>query len=193
MTSLSLLSRIFGFTCFSAGRLGVPLFLMITGSLLLPRDYDNDSIKYFWKNKYCHLLICTLIWFAIYDAFLVLNNHASIIFLLFVEEMLFLRRVNMSHVWYLPTILGLYILLPFVSLILKKYDNKLFLFPLFIYTFYSLGVNTLNTFYRVYHPELPISNQFSLGFSGAYYGLYVLYGYFINKGVFKKIHTLSIL
>jgi len=44
MTSLSLQSRIFCFASFTAGRLGVPLFLMITGSLLLPREYDNDSI-----------------------------------------------------------------------------------------------------------------------------------------------------
>ena len=192
VTSLSMQSRIFGFTCHTAGRLGVPLFLMITGSLLLPREYDNDRIKDFWKNKWLHLLACTLIWIAIYDAFLVLREHASISFLQLAEEMLFLRRVNMSHVWYLPTILGLYLLLPFVSMVLKKYDNKLFLFPLLIYTFYSLGVTTLNVAYRVYHPELRISNQFSFGFSGAHFGLYILYGYFISKGTFKKIRSLYV-
>ena len=190
--ALSSQSRIFGFVCFTAGRLGVPLFLMITGSLLLPRDYNNENIKYFWKHKWLQLLICTLIWFSIYDLFLVLNNHAHISFLQLIEELLFLRKVNMSHVWYLPTILGLYILLPFVSSVMNKYDKTIFLFPLLIYTFYSLGYNSLNIFYSVYHPELPLSNQFSLGFSGAYYGLYILYGYFISTGTFKKLPSLCV-
>lgn len=192
MTAVPFQSRVCGFACFTAGRLGVPLFLMITGSLLLSRDYDSDSIKYFWKNKWLHLLICTLLWFVIYDVFLVLNNHAAISFLQLTEDLLFLRRLNMSHVWYLPTILGLYILLPFVSSVLKKYDNRLFLFPMLIYTAYALGYNTLNVVYRVYHPELPLANQFSLGFSGTYYGIYILYGYFISTGTFKKIPPLCI-
>ena len=55
MTSLSFQSRVFGFACFTAGRLGVPLFLMITGSLLLSRDYDNDRIKSFWIKNWVHL------------------------------------------------------------------------------------------------------------------------------------------
>lgn len=192
MMSLSYQSRIFGFACFTAGRLGVPLFLMITGSLLLSRDYSNEDISRFWKKKWIHLLICTMIWFVIYDVFLVMKYHATISFLQLIEELLFVRKVGMSHVWYLPMILGMYILIPFVASLLKRYDKKLFLFPLLIYTLYSLGYNTISIIYRVYHPELPLSNQFSLGFSGAYYGIYILCGYFISEGTFKKIPSLLV-
>ena len=133
-----------------------------------------------------------MVWFAIYDVFLILNYDADISFLQFIEELVFLRRINLGHAWYLPAILGLYILIPFVASVLKTYDHKLFVFPLPIYTFYSLGCSTLNIVYRVYNPDLPLSNQFSLGFSGAYYGLYILYGYFISAGVFKKIPSLCV-
>ena len=136
------------------------------------------------------MLICTLVWFMIYDIYLVVVKHASIGFLQFVGEMLFLRSVNMSHVWYLPTILGLYILLPFVASALMNYDNKLFLPPMILFTVYLFGFGTAETVYRIFHPGSALSIQFSSGFSGGVYGLYILYGYFINAGVFKRIKSL---
>ena len=187
--ALSMRSRLFCFCCFSAGRMGVPLFLMITGSLLLTRSYDERDIRFFWKKKWLHLLMCTLIWFGIYDAYLVLHDHASISLLQFAEELFFLRSIRMSHAWYLPTILGLYVLIPFVASALQNYDNKLFLFPLILYMLFFFGSTTLNTVSEVFHPELPLSVRFSSGYSGSYYGLYILYGYFIKKGFFKRIHS----
>jgi len=120
-------------------------------------------------------------------------EYSAISILQFFEEMFFLRKVDMTHVWYLPTILGLYISLPFVSSVLRKYDISVFHFPVLIYTIFSFGYSTFNLIYRVYHPELPLSNQFSLGFSGGIYGLYILYGYFVSVGAFKKISTKIIL
>ena len=38
MNGLSLVSKIFAFTMFSIGRLGVPLFLLISGYLLLDKE-----------------------------------------------------------------------------------------------------------------------------------------------------------
>lgn len=51
VASLSLQSRIFEFTSFTIGRLGVPLFLMISGYLLLDRDYTDQKCKGFWKKN----------------------------------------------------------------------------------------------------------------------------------------------
>ena len=84
-------------------------------------------------------------------------------------------------------ILSYYILLPFVASVLSSHDNKLFLFPLLIYTFYSFGFTTFNTFYRCYIPGIPLDNRFYAGFSGGTYGLFILYGYFITKGMLSKV------
>ena len=187
--SVSVPSRIFCFISFTFGRIGVPLFLMITGSLLLTRDYDDEGVKQFWKKKWLHLLICTLIWFVIYDIFLWCFYHEPVNLIQFIDEMLFFRSVNMGHAWYLPMILGIYILLPFVASVLKKNNNKLFIFPLIIFTAFSFGYSTFNVVYKGLFADIPLSNQFSLGFSGGIYGLMVLYGYFIGKGAFSKIKT----
>ncbi len=42
--------RIFPFTCFTLGRLGVPLFLLISGYLFLDREYNVLTTKRFWKK-----------------------------------------------------------------------------------------------------------------------------------------------
>lgn len=51
--SISLNARIFKTIVFTLGRIGVPLFLFLTGYLLLNRKYDNDAdIKNFIKIIY---------------------------------------------------------------------------------------------------------------------------------------------
>ena len=47
-------------------RLGVPLFLMITGALLLGRDYTGEGkLERFYKNNWLPILRTTVIWFGI--------------------------------------------------------------------------------------------------------------------------------
>ncbi len=189
LLKLSDQSFLFCFSAFTIGRLGVPLFLMITGSLILTKEYNSENIKLFWKNKWLHLFICTLIWFIIYELFLVLYSHKTITPIRTIQDLLFINKVNMSHAWYLPMILGIYILLPFVAGILNSYDKRILLFPLSIYTLFAFGFPLINVFNKVYNPEQPLSNQFSLGFSGGVYGIYIIFGYLVKIGIFKKIKT----
>ena len=50
---------------YTFSRTGVPLFLMITGALLLSRDYTGDKLKHFLKHNWLTLLITTEIWLVI--------------------------------------------------------------------------------------------------------------------------------
>lgn len=59
------------YTLLIFGRCGVPLFLMITGYLLLDRDYSDGKWKSFYLHKWLYLLLVTEIWFAIYEVFAV--------------------------------------------------------------------------------------------------------------------------
>lgn len=189
MLSKSLLSQVFAFSSFTLGRLGVPLFLLITGYLLLDREYDSVRIKTFWKKRWLHLLICTVLWFFIYDIFICVYYHSPFDFLTMVEDLLFIHKVNMAHVWYMPMILGIYLLIPLVSKALKSIDIRLIFFPIAIYTAYAFLYPVLNVVNNVYNPDSPLSIQFSLGFSGGAYGLYLLFGYLVKKDVFKRIKT----
>lgn len=189
INEISASSRVFCFVCFTIGRLGVPLFLMITGSLLLGRQYDKNSIRSFWRDKWLHLLVCTLFWFTVYDILIHFGKHVDIDIWQYSADLMFMHKVDLGHVWYLPMILGIYILIPFVSNVLMQFDLRVFCFPILIFSFYSFAVPLIGVINQVIHPDLVISRQFSLGFSGGEYGLYLIYGYLVKTNIFKKIKT----
>lgn len=57
-SGLSFESKMFDLLGITFGRLGVPLFLFLTGALLGRKNYDNkDDVKNFYKNKFLPLLI----------------------------------------------------------------------------------------------------------------------------------------
>lgn len=110
--SISLNARIFKTIVFTLGRIGVPLFLFLTGYLLLNRKYDNDAdIKKFYKNNLLSLIVTTEVWILIYNIFLSLYNNKPFDTYSLIKEMLFLQKVPLMNMWYMPIIIGIYILL----------------------------------------------------------------------------------
>lgn len=183
-------SRMIIFLCYTFGRLGVPLFLLITGYLLLDRDYNEEVIKRFWTRKWLNLLAVTGIWFVIYEIYLFAAGRGTTDPIKLIEELTITKNIDLPHTWYMGMILGIYILIPFASIALKSVRPKLFLFPFIIYAVYEFGRNTINTFIEFIHPEYQMNTQFVLGFSGAVWGIYLVAGYFIKKGVLKKLSSL---
>lgn len=47
---------------FTIGRLGVPIFLMLTGYFLVDRDWTDDKIKRFYRNNLMRLFITWEVW-----------------------------------------------------------------------------------------------------------------------------------
>ena len=187
VASYSWKARLFAFSSFTAGRLGVPLFLMITGYTLLSRPYDEEQVCRFWKERCFRLLICTQLWFLLYDLFLKFYIRNDIPARIILQDVFFLHKVAMPHVWYMPMILGIYLLVPLAANGLKDLSGKrlcvlaLVLFVLlFVYPILCVLFNTLRS-------ENELSPQIQGGFSGGCYGFYLLIGYMIKKGVFQKL------
>lgn len=185
LSTLSTVSQLFALGSFTFGRLGVPLFLMITGYLLLNRSWNQESCLKFWKNNWFRLFMCTEIWWVIYNVFITVYYKASFNIVYFIQDLLFLRAVGLSHVWYMPMILGLYILIPFAGIALQKFEIKHLFFPIIVFSAYSFGYPVLSLIGKAV--GYPVALQFSLGFSGGVYGLYLVFGYLIKKGIFSKI------
>lgn len=185
MGGLSAPSRVFGLASFTLGRVGVPCFLTITGYLLLDRAYSSQQCKKFWKDSWFHLLVCTWIWFSIYDMILAAQGQ-DITIKSYLKHMLFLDDVGFSHVWYLPVILGLYLFLPVLANGVYRVHWKYVAFPVGVVALYCFGVPFLNA-------ALPVLGGggtgvvFDTGFSGGAYGLYLLMGAVVKKGAFKPV------
>jgi len=182
-------SRSFVFVCQAFGRLGVPLFLFLSGYLLLDREYDEVSIRRFWIHKWLVLLGCTGIWFVIYEVFLWMIGKGESDLLVILQHLTFTRLSNMSHAWYMGMILGLYMFLPFIAMALRKLDKKVFVLPFVMFFLYTFVYDTVNSILTVFCPEYQMENVFGLAFSGGVWLLYLVTGYYLKQGILKGINT----
>lgn len=181
---LSLSSKLFAFSSLTIGRLGVPLFLMISGYLLLDRIYDKQGTLKFWK-KTNHLIVCTLFWSVLCELFAIFVLKSKVTLFSAILSILFLRPYDMNHLWYLPMIIGIYILIPFIANAIKDYDvetliKPVIFFSVFVYLApFVMEILIMNGFQHIFL-------QIWIAFSGGEYGLYLIIGYLIKKGYFKK-------
>ena len=188
LNAMSVQSRIFAIICFTLGRLGVPLFLFLSGYLLLDRSYTELSIHKFGKKNWLGMLVTTEVWIILYDIFLRAFHfqHWSTWGLL--RDMLLTNQVHMAHMWYMPMIIGVYVCIPFAARALQGISLRVVFFPLVLFSAYAFGVPVWKSIF----PKSPALVLIDLGFAGGVYGLYLLWGWRVKKGLFKNIHARTI-
>ena len=134
VVKMDLVQQLFPFCAFTLGRLGVPIFLFITGFLLLTKEYDDSNIVMFLQKNWLHLIICTQIWIVVYDLFLKLFIQAEYSIFDILKDVLFMRTyTGMPHLWYMPMIIGLYGFLPFIANGLNSVSRRTVIIPLVLF------------------------------------------------------------
>lgn len=103
-----------GFDCFSI--LGVPLFVMISGSLLLSED-RSESIRHLYFKKAGKLAFLYFFWFLFYNTYNFINNGQVWNFENVKQEILLesLLGRGIYHLWFLPMMISLYLVTPFLK------------------------------------------------------------------------------
>ena len=176
-------SRIFNFASLFIGRIGVPFFLMITGYLMLDRNYDDERIRNFWNKNCKGLIIVTVIWAIIYAIslqFITVNSG----------EVNIGEAGNLffSHMWYMPMIIGMYLSMPFVSSALEKFSPGTIWRATIVFSLLAFLLPFI-TIVLAMHGIQNVNIQYCLGFSGGVYGIYIILGYLVKKGQFKNISS----
>ena len=186
--NLSQVSQIFRIIFFTIGRLGVPIFLFLTGALTLKKQIENDEdVLEFYKKNLIPLFITIEIWNVIYNIFnYFLYKNFSI--KVMIKNILFIEQVDMANMWYMPMILGMYIAIPFLAKILKVFSIKVIKIPMLIVSFVSLLLPSLNCVLNI----LGLKNYsiiIDMSFLGGIYGLYIVLGYYLSKGLMEKVNN----
>jgi len=167
-------------TLFTIGRLGVPLFLAISGALLLERELTPGR---FYRKSLLPLFVTTEIWIVLNYLFVCAFQGITFQLPDLICEMCFLRTLELSHMWYMPMILGIYLVLPFLSVITRSVtDVKAFRLPYVMGVFAFVLIPTVNVFLNEAVPGgEPLKFKLELDFLGGLYGLYLFGGYFITR------------
>ena len=185
--------RIFALAIHVFGRCGVPLFLFLTGYLVLSKQFNTaEDIKKFYKTHVLPLIITCSIWGIIYyiTGLIVYKRPCSIIRLLL--ELLFFNNYEGSQFWYIPCIVGIYIFIPFVSMTIRNIDKKFMIIPLLSLIYISIPA-TLDPILSAIKSQYQLYSIADLSWSGGQYGILVLIGYLISQtGINKNIRKWAI-
>ncbi len=154
---------------FTAGRLGVPVFLFLSGYLLLSRHpcRSFDDIVSFYGKKWFPLLRCWLFWIAIYAVINGLGTQDQ--WNNFGRQLCLVRQPPYNHCWYMPMIIGTYLAIPILSMLIETGGRRLFYLLLAFSCFASLTKG-------MEHQQF-FATLIDMSFIGDQYVTYILLGY----------------
>lgn len=175
----------------------VPLFVMLTGMLLLPIQQDMGQ---FYKKRMMRVIVPFLIWSLLYNLFPLLTGimgwNSSILTKMFAyagenpsqswESSLhniymipFNFNVYTIPLWYIYMLIGLYLFMPFFSAWLKQATDKQMKVFLFIWGI-TLFLPYCNEYISNYILGTCAWNNFGTLYYFAGFNGYLLLGYYLN-------------
>lgn len=160
----------------SLTRSAVPLFFMVSGVVFLSRD--EISIERLWKHNILHLVWIYVLWSALYAV-----DHLGIYKLTL--EGFFARTLRSAdHLWFIPSLVGVYILLPMILGAIKYKDGKYEKYFIAIFILFGVMKATLNALPWTSDEVRTIIGKVNVEWT-SYIGYYIL-GHYLAKCDTKK-------
>lgn len=155
---------------------------------MLGKEWEPFS---FYKKYLIPMIVTTEIWIFINYIFQWKVQKEGFFPGRLLREMLFLKDPGLSHMWYMPMIIGIYVIIPFLSKLLMSFqDNKSFLIPGMLAVFTFVLIPTVEVFRKEAFSGVSLNPQTDVKFLGGIYGLYLIFGYMIGRRkILKRIHT----
>lgn len=154
-------------------RWSVPLFVVITGALLL--DRENITIKSTYLKYFKKILICLIIWHFFYYFYTTPIFTISSFIKAAKEGIL---GTTYAHLWYLYLLLGLYALLPILNKLVKALNKKELLYLLIIGFATTSLIKDITLFTNINFTRLIEPYKV---FTFSTYIFYFILGYYLKK------------
>lgn len=159
----------------SISRTAVPLFIMISGYLLLPM---KQTTTVFFKKRFTRILFPFLLWSLIYSVYFTAQADSPVgEWLQTISRIPFIYQAE--HLWYVYMLIGLYLLIPILTPWLKSVSKKELEAYLMLW-----AVTAFLPYLRLWIPNIGADTYFNpsptfyyfSGFAG-----YLLLGYYIRR------------
>jgi len=157
-------------------RFAVPVFVMITGALLLHREYELGD---FFKKRLSRILTPFLFWSLVYIAYSWYNDEITFDADAWtnIKQVLHLLKYGSSyHLWYVYMLIGLYFVIPVIGKFVRNATQNEILYFLIIW----FGVMLLSQPYLVrFNPQVDL--HYFAGYIG-----YLVLGHYLAFKEFKS-------
>jgi len=157
LTTLTSLSYV------SVGRIGVPLFFMLSGALLINKEY---TLSNFFKKRLVRVIVPAIFWSLIGLLIFILSNGYD-------YYSLTLWTATFQFPWFVYAIIGIYLIIPVFNSFVKEYGTKGAEYFLVVWIIFMLFLN------------LNLKNYFTTTYLfnniGQYIGYAILGYYLANK------------
>lgn len=165
----------------SLTRYCVPIFVMISGALLLN---DKKIINYDKKHlqRIIRLFMCLLVWSFIYYTHTCIFSKDKFSLLGFIKA--FCEQKISGHLWFMYMILGIYLIAPLVKKLFENINKKELQILLCIWLYTSVIIEICKHFWG-------ISFNIELFFIKDYIGYFILGGY-IERYNMENNHRIKI-
>ena len=164
-----------------ASCMGVPLFFMVNGALLMNRPLDTER----HYKKTLRIFVLCIVWkiiSVILMSFIwkknILENGIAVL-LNFVMGRNDLQGYELGHFWYLYALVGIYTIFPLFKICYDNEKGKIIIkYILGIIAFFSIGISTLNLFVQIFAYIRGRETELSFNWLNSYY-IFGMYGYCI--------------
>lgn len=174
-TVFSTSNNLFHFFSFAFSKTSIPLFLMLSGALLLPKI---ESYATFFQKRVSRVILPWIVWSIIYFLFLTFSSGQSISSM---KELIKGVQRTMMGYWYMPMILGIYMITPLLRTFVhaaKRYEI------LFLLSIWFITISFLPFFHDTL--AFPFHSENSLVKQVLFYVGYFLFGYLVTLYSFPK-------
>jgi len=165
----------------SVSRVSVPLFVMLSGALLL-QPGKREPLGVFFKKRFLRIGPAFVFWGAAYFAWRFFVNHEALSAGSIVQGIL---TGPYFHFWFMYMIIGLYLITPMLRLVVDYAERKLLTFLILLW-FFAIAIN----------PIIGIATGFRIDGNvfviGGWIG-YFLLGVYLQKERLRPVFLYSVL
>lgn len=166
----------------SAVRSCVPLFFMLSGNLFLNKS-QMPGIHTLFGKYISKVFVMYIVWGILYAIDTVgfqavVNGDISTIVRSFIKS-------PKTHLWYLPTLVGIYLIMPAVWCIAKYEDGKYLPYVCVMFLVFGVTMTTVKALFS--EQELLITFLGRFPYELSRYSGYFLLGYYLSKRDFSRM------
>lgn len=168
--------------------MAVPIFVMISGALMLDEDRQVDTRQLYTKNIKAlvgPLIFWSVLYCGVYTILIPIAEGQTVELWTIGYSLL----AGHYHMWYLYMIIGLYLITPFLRKFVSKENKNLVLLFIGLSLAAQFTIPILNGLTKIYDRAVWLISwieKFQLGFVGGYTVYYLLGWYLTHIGVKRK-------